>query len=89
MFRIFVFFLYRLNNNSITAEGCAALISAITSNPSNLKELDLSGNKLGDSGIKKICHLLNSVEFRLEKLRLYFHSCSFLIVNIIGESLFD
>ncbi len=82
MFRIFVFFLYRLNNNNITAEGCAALISAINSNPSNLKELDLSGNKLGDSGIKKICHLLNSVEFRLEKLRLCFHSCSFLNVNI-------
>ncbi len=82
MFRIFVFFLYRLNNNNITAEGCAALTSAITSNPSNLKELDLSGNKLGNTGIKNICHLMNSVEFRLEKLRLYFHSCSFLDVNI-------
>ncbi len=82
MFRIFVFFLYRLKNNNITADGCAALTSAIHSNSSNLKELDLSGNKLGDSGIKKIYHLLNSVEFRLEKLRLYFHSCSFLNVNI-------
>ncbi|XP_050958555.1 NLR family CARD domain-containing protein 3-like isoform X2 [Labeo rohita] len=47
-----------LNNNSITEEGCAALTSAFNSNPSNLKELDLSGNKLGNSGIKKICTLL-------------------------------
>ncbi len=82
MFPIFVFFLYRLNNNNITAEGCAALTSAIHSNPSNLKELDLSGNKLGNTEIKKICDLMNSVEFRLEKLRLYFHSRTFLNVNI-------
>uniref|UniRef100_A0A673G1S3 NACHT domain-containing protein n=1 Tax=Sinocyclocheilus rhinocerous TaxID=307959 RepID=A0A673G1S3_9TELE len=79
----------RLNNNNITAEGCAALTSAIYSNPSNLKELDLSGNKLRNTGIEKICHLLNNPQFRLEKLRLYFHSCTFLNVNIHGKSLFD
>ncbi|XP_016335318.1 uncharacterized protein LOC107683790 [Sinocyclocheilus anshuiensis] len=69
----------KLNNNNITAEGCAALTSAFNSNPSNLKELDLSGNKLGNSEIKKICHLLNNPQFRLEKLRL--SDCS-----ITGES---
>ncbi|XP_016414052.1 uncharacterized protein LOC107744761 [Sinocyclocheilus rhinocerous] len=68
-----------LNNNNITAEGCAALTSAIYSNPSNLKELDLSGNKLRNTGIEKICHLLNNPQFRLEKLRL--SECS-----ITGES---
>ncbi|XP_016104425.1 uncharacterized protein [Sinocyclocheilus grahami] len=68
-----------LNNNNITAEGCAALTSAFNSNPSNLKELDLSGNKLRNTGIKKICHLLNNPQFRLEKLRL--SDCS-----ITGES---
>ncbi|KAF4097458.1 hypothetical protein G5714_021466 [Onychostoma macrolepis] len=59
-----------LNNNSITTEGCAALISAFNSNPSNLIELDLSGNKLGNTGMKKICRLLKNRQFRLEKLRL-------------------
>ncbi|CAM4584307.1 unnamed protein product [Leuciscus chuanchicus] len=59
-----------LNNNSITAEGCAALTSAFNSNPSNLIELDLSGNKLGNSGIKKICVLLENTQFGLEKLNL-------------------
>ncbi|XDV28534.1 hypothetical protein PO909_031816 [Leuciscus waleckii] len=59
-----------LNNNSITAEGCAALTSAFNSNPSNLIELDLSENKLGNSGIKKICVLLENTQCRLEKLKL-------------------
>ncbi|XP_067271115.1 uncharacterized protein [Pseudorasbora parva] len=59
-----------LNNNSITAEGCAALTSAFNSNPSNLTELDLSENKLGDSGMEKICHLLKNTQCRLKKLKL-------------------
>ncbi|XDV28519.1 hypothetical protein PO909_031811, partial [Leuciscus waleckii] len=59
-----------LNNNSITAEGCAALTSAFNSNPSNLIELDLSENKLGNSGMKKICELLENTQCSLEKLKL-------------------
>uniref|UniRef100_A0A8C1DKC3 NACHT domain-containing protein n=1 Tax=Cyprinus carpio carpio TaxID=630221 RepID=A0A8C1DKC3_CYPCA len=59
-----------LKNNSITAEGCAALTSAFNSNPSNLIELDLSGNKLENPGIKKICHLVENKQCRLEKLNL-------------------
>ncbi len=66
---VFVFFLCRLNNNRITEEGCAALTSAFNSNPSNLIELDLSGNKLENSGIKKICPLLENTQFKLEKLK--------------------
>uniref|UniRef100_A0A8C1MFR5 Uncharacterized protein n=1 Tax=Cyprinus carpio TaxID=7962 RepID=A0A8C1MFR5_CYPCA len=69
----------KLNNINITAEGCATLILAIYLNPSNLKELDLSGNKLGNSEIEMICHLLKNPQFRLEKLRL--SDCS-----ITGES---
>ncbi|XDV23181.1 hypothetical protein PO909_027873 [Leuciscus waleckii] len=60
----------QLNNNSITAEGCAALTSAFNLNPSNLIELDLSGNKLGHSGIMSICPLLENTQCRLEKLKL-------------------
>ncbi|CAM4659040.1 unnamed protein product [Leuciscus chuanchicus] len=57
----------RLNNNSITEEGCSALTSAFNS---NLIELDLSGNKLGNSGIMSICPLLENAQCRLEKLKL-------------------
>nr|XP_021326706.1 uncharacterized protein LOC568664 isoform X11 [Danio rerio] len=59
-----------LNNNRITAEGCAALTSAFILNPSHLIELNLSGNKLGDSGVEKICPLLENTQCRLEKLSL-------------------
>ncbi|KAM4560145.1 NLR family CARD domain-containing protein 3-like isoform 4-T5 [Odontesthes bonariensis] len=36
----------------ITEEGCASLAEAVTSNPSHLRELDLSYNHPGDSGVK-------------------------------------
>ncbi|XP_072235759.1 NLR family CARD domain-containing protein 3-like [Leuresthes tenuis] len=36
----------------ITEEGCASLAEAVTSNPSYLRELDLSYNHPGDSGVK-------------------------------------
>ncbi|XP_072235797.1 NLR family CARD domain-containing protein 3-like [Leuresthes tenuis] len=36
----------------ITEEGCAYLASAVTSNPSHLRKLDLSYNHPGDSGVK-------------------------------------
>ncbi|XP_072235843.1 NLR family CARD domain-containing protein 3-like [Leuresthes tenuis] len=36
----------------ITEEGCACLAEAVTSNPSHLRELDLSYNHPGDSGVK-------------------------------------
>ncbi|KAL1251671.1 hypothetical protein QQF64_019467, partial [Cirrhinus molitorella] len=61
----------RLSNNHITEEGCAALTSAFKS---NLIELNLSGNKLGNSGIEKICPLLKNTQCILEKLK--FSDCS-------------
>ncbi|XP_072235751.1 stonustoxin subunit beta-like [Leuresthes tenuis] len=36
----------------ITEEGCASLAEVVTSNPSHLRELDLSYNHPGDSGVK-------------------------------------
>ncbi len=42
----------RLKECGVTDGSCAALASALRSNPSHLKVLDLSENKLGDSGIK-------------------------------------
>ncbi|XP_051977470.1 uncharacterized protein LOC127639456 [Xyrauchen texanus] len=63
-----------LNNSCITEEGCAALAKALILNPSNLKELDLSLSKLGDSGIKKICTLFENKECRLMKLKFNYIS---------------
>ncbi|XP_016111147.1 NACHT, LRR and PYD domains-containing protein 12-like [Sinocyclocheilus grahami] len=47
----------RLSQCLVTAEGCAALASALSSNPSHLRELDLSYNHPGDSGVKLLNHL--------------------------------
>uniref|UniRef100_A0A3Q4MEJ4 B30.2/SPRY domain-containing protein n=1 Tax=Neolamprologus brichardi TaxID=32507 RepID=A0A3Q4MEJ4_NEOBR len=42
----------RLSGCLITEEGCTSLTSALSSNPSHLRELDLSYNHPGDSGMK-------------------------------------
>ncbi|KAL0993464.1 hypothetical protein UPYG_G00108330 [Umbra pygmaea] len=59
-----------LSGCGIREKGCAALVSALRSNPSHLKELDLSNNDLKDSGVKKISALLEDPQCRLETLRL-------------------
>ncbi|XP_076147660.1 uncharacterized protein LOC143132185 isoform X2 [Alosa pseudoharengus] len=60
----------RLNDASITADGCGALASALTSNPSHLIELNLSGIKLGDAGVKHIADMLHNPDCKLQKLLL-------------------
>ncbi|KAL1251930.1 hypothetical protein QQF64_019726, partial [Cirrhinus molitorella] len=55
---------------SITEKQCLILTSALKSNPSHLRELSLSGNKLGDSGVKNLRDLLMNPQFKLEKLKL-------------------
>ncbi|KAL0159465.1 hypothetical protein M9458_043190, partial [Cirrhinus mrigala] len=62
------FILCRLFNCSIGEEGCAALISALRSNPSHLRELNLSSNEPGDSGANLISALLEDPHCKLEKL---------------------
>ncbi|XP_051717732.1 NACHT, LRR and PYD domains-containing protein 12-like isoform X7 [Ctenopharyngodon idella] len=54
----------------ITDEGCAALTSALRSNPSHLRELDLSWNKLGNSGVTLLSAVLEDPHCKLEKLWL-------------------
>uniref|UniRef100_A0A8C1Y5S5 NACHT domain-containing protein n=1 Tax=Cyprinus carpio TaxID=7962 RepID=A0A8C1Y5S5_CYPCA len=60
----------RLRGCDMTDEGCSALTSALKSNPSHLRELDLSENKLGDSGFENISNLLMNPECKLEILSL-------------------
>uniref|UniRef100_A0A8C1QQK6 Uncharacterized protein n=1 Tax=Cyprinus carpio TaxID=7962 RepID=A0A8C1QQK6_CYPCA len=55
---------------SITEKQCLILTSALKSNPSHLRELNLSVNQLGDSGVENLGVLLGSSECKLEKIHL-------------------
>ncbi|KAI4896288.1 hypothetical protein NFI96_001533 [Prochilodus magdalenae] len=56
---------------SIRDEGCADLINALKSNPSShLRELNLSWNDPGKSGVKQFSDLLDDSQCKLEKLQL-------------------
>ncbi|XP_053364395.1 NACHT, LRR and PYD domains-containing protein 12-like [Clarias gariepinus] len=59
-----------LRGCGISDEGCAALTSALRSNPSHLRELDLTNNNVGDSGVKCLCAVLENPDCKLETLRL-------------------
>uniref|UniRef100_A0A3Q4AV50 NACHT domain-containing protein n=1 Tax=Mola mola TaxID=94237 RepID=A0A3Q4AV50_MOLML len=60
----------RLSGCLITEEGCTSLASALTSNPSHLRELDLSYNHPGCSGVELLSAGLKDPHWRLDTLRL-------------------
>ncbi|KAK2847604.1 hypothetical protein Q5P01_010603 [Channa striata] len=60
----------RLSGCLLTEEGCASLASALSSNPSHLRELDLSYNHPGDSGVKLLLAGLEDPHWRLDTLRV-------------------
>ncbi|XP_061562914.1 NACHT, LRR and PYD domains-containing protein 3-like [Cololabis saira] len=60
----------RLSGCLVTGEGCASLVSALSSNPSHLRELDLSYNHPGDSGVKLLSAGLENPDWKLETLCL-------------------
>ncbi|CAL8299833.1 unnamed protein product [Lota lota] len=54
----------------VTQEGCASLASALSSNPSHLRELDLSYNHPGVSGVTLLSAGLEDPRWRLDTLRV-------------------
>ncbi|XP_029107788.1 NACHT, LRR and PYD domains-containing protein 3-like [Scleropages formosus] len=61
----------RLSNCGIRERGCDSLASALRSNRcSHLRELDLSYNQPGDSGVKLLSDLLEDPHCKLETLQL-------------------
>uniref|UniRef100_A0AAZ1X629 B30.2/SPRY domain-containing protein n=1 Tax=Oreochromis aureus TaxID=47969 RepID=A0AAZ1X629_OREAU len=58
----------RLSGCLITEGGCTSLASALSSNPSHLRELDLSYNHPGDSGMKLLSAGLKDPGWRLDTL---------------------
>uniref|UniRef100_A0A673BCT2 B30.2/SPRY domain-containing protein n=1 Tax=Sphaeramia orbicularis TaxID=375764 RepID=A0A673BCT2_9TELE len=59
----------RLSGCLITEEGCSSLVSALQSNPSHLRLLDLSYNHPGASG-QELCALVEDPHWRLDTVRL-------------------
>ncbi|KAK3570343.1 hypothetical protein QTP86_017717, partial [Hemibagrus guttatus] len=59
-----------LKDCSITEEGCSALSSSFHSNPEHIREMDLSENKFGNSGVQKLCALLQHQSCNLQILSL-------------------
>uniref|UniRef100_A0A3B4HAA6 NACHT domain-containing protein n=1 Tax=Pundamilia nyererei TaxID=303518 RepID=A0A3B4HAA6_9CICH len=57
-----------LSHCLITKEGCTCLASALTSNPSHLRELDLTYNHPGDSGMMLLSAGLKDPHWRLDTL---------------------
>ncbi|XP_048853353.1 NLR family CARD domain-containing protein 3-like isoform X3 [Brienomyrus brachyistius] len=60
----------RLSGCRVTEEGCSSLASALRSNPSHLRELDLSYNHPGFSGVKLLSAVLEDPSCKLEKMNV-------------------
>ncbi|XP_060713407.1 NACHT, LRR and PYD domains-containing protein 12-like isoform X3 [Tachysurus vachellii] len=59
-----------LNNCGLNKKSCAVLASVLSSESSNLRELNLTGNKLRVSGVKSLSAGLENPHCKLETLRL-------------------
>ncbi|XP_054872084.1 protein NLRC3-like [Amphiprion ocellaris] len=54
----------------VTEEGCSSLVSALSFNSSHLRELDLSYNHAGDSGVKLLSAAVDDLNWRRDSLRM-------------------
>ncbi|XP_048026778.1 NLR family CARD domain-containing protein 3-like isoform X3 [Megalobrama amblycephala] len=75
----------RLYRCSITEGKCLILISALKLNPSHLRELDLSGNNIENTGVNHLCDILKDSHCKLERLSL--HDCGITDVSSLTQSL--
>ncbi|XP_039527497.1 NACHT, LRR and PYD domains-containing protein 12-like isoform X2 [Pimephales promelas] len=60
----------RLSGCMVTEEGCGYVSSALSSNPSHLRELDLSYNHPGDSGVKLLSDKLKDPNYTFQILNV-------------------
>ncbi|KAI2643997.1 Stonustoxin subunit beta [Labeo rohita] len=60
----------RLSGCMVTEKGCRYVFSALSSNPSHLRELDLNYNHPGDSGVKLLTEKLLDSTCSLDKLNV-------------------
>ncbi|XP_051743051.1 NACHT, LRR and PYD domains-containing protein 12-like isoform X2 [Ctenopharyngodon idella] len=60
----------RLSGCMVTEEGCHYVSSALSLNPTHLRELDLSYNHPGDSGVKLLSEKLDDPNCTLDKLNV-------------------
>ncbi|KAL1250564.1 hypothetical protein QQF64_018360, partial [Cirrhinus molitorella] len=60
----------RLSGCMVTEKGCHHVSSALTSNPSHLRELDLSYNHPGESGVKLLSEKIKDPNCSLDKLNV-------------------
>ncbi|KAG5830210.1 hypothetical protein ANANG_G00307710, partial [Anguilla anguilla] len=63
-----------LNSCGLTEMSCEIVASALQSSNSPLRDLDLSNNNLGDSGVKLLCAGLMSPNCKLQRLDLSYNN---------------
>ena len=83
-----MFFNYRLCGCGLSETHCEVVASALKSDPSHLRELDLSVNSLKNSGVKLLCSGLEGPTCRLETLRSLHPSSLFQLSFLFGHYLF-
>lgn len=75
-FSSLTYFLCRLSRCRVTDGGCSSLASALLSNPSHLREINLDNNNPGYSGLRLLSAVMEDPTFELETLRLGLLNCS-------------
>lgn len=60
---------FSMNFCKLTEVSCSSLATVLKVNPSHLRKLDLSINKLKDSGVELLCDFLRNPQCALEYLR--------------------